>query len=117
MVDSVGNSMAALKAFGTKMQTTSKNIANVNSEEFKKSRTILKEASTGGVTAHVEKVDSPGPEIASVEGGSKVKTELSNVDLTEEMTEMIVAKNGYSANLKALETEDEMLGAALDIVG
>jgi flagellar hook protein FlgE len=52
-----------------------------------------------------------------VEDGQKTERELSNVDLTEEMTEMIVTQHGYTANLKSIETEDEMLGAALDIVG
>ncbi len=117
MMGSVGKSLTALKAFGAKMEVTSKNIANGNSDEFKKSRVTLKENANGGVNVLVERVDSPGPETVSREDGQEVKRELSNVDLTEEMTEMVVAKNGYGANLKALETQDEMLGAALDIVG
>ena len=52
-----------------------------------------------------------------MDGDEATKRELSNVDLTEEMSEMITTKHGYTANLKAVETQDEMLGAALDIVG
>ena len=117
MIGSIGSSVAALKAFGTKMDVTAKNIANVNSDEYKKSKVILEENSKGGVDSHVKTVDTPGPSIVSVENGQETKRELSNVDLTEEMTEMIVTQNGYNANLKTIETEDEMLGDALDIVG
>jgi len=117
MVGSIGNSVAALKALGTKMDVTAKNIANANSDEYKKSRAILKEDSNGGVGAHVETIDTPGPSIVSIENGQKSERELSNVDLTEEMTEMIATQHSYTANLKSIETEDEMLGAALDIVG
>ena len=41
MVGSIGNNVAALKAFGTKMEVTAKNIANINSDEYKKSRAEL----------------------------------------------------------------------------
>ncbi len=117
MVGSIGNNVAALKALGAKMEGTSKNIANANSDGYKKSRVLLKEDSNGGVSSRVETVDTPGASIVSVEDGQKKERELSNVDLTEEMTEMIVTKHAYTANLKSIETEDEMLGAALDIVG
>jgi len=117
MVGSIGNSVAALKALGTKMDVTAKNIANANSDGYKKSRAVLKEGPNGGVGSHVETIETPGTSIVSVEDGQKTKKELSNVDLTEEMTEMIVTQHGYTANLQSIETEDEMLGAALDIVG
>ena len=117
MVDSIGNSVAALKAFGTKMEVTAKNVANANSDGFKKSRAALTEDAAGGVSTDVQRIETPGPSIVSVENGHETKRELSNVDLTEEMTEMIVTQHGYNANLKTIETEDEMLGAALDIVG
>ena len=34
----------------------------------------------------------------------------------EEIPEMINTKNGYAANLKAMQTQDKMLGTLLDIV-
>lgn len=117
MVGSIGNNLTALKAFGNKMDITSKNIANVNSEEYKKSRAVLNEDGHGGVRVDVERIETPGPSITTMDGDEVTKRELSNVDLTEEMTEMITTKHAYTANLKAVETQDEMLGAALDIVG
>lgn len=41
--------------------------------------------------------------------------ESSNVDLTSEIVNLIVAKHGYKANLKTIQTADELLGATLDI--
>ena len=42
---------------------------------------------------------------------------MSNVDLTEEIPQTITAQRGYEANLKLIETQDEMLGSVLDILG
>jgi len=41
--------------------------------------------------------------------------ESSNVDITEELIDMIVAKHGYSANIKAIKASDEMLGTTLNL--
>ena len=117
MVSSIGNNVAALKALGTKMGVTAKNIANVNSEEYKKSRAALKEDSNGGVRTDVERIDTPGPSIVSVDGDPTTRKELSNVDLTEEMSEMIITKHIYTANLKAVEAQNEILGDTIDILG
>lgn len=41
--------------------------------------------------------------------------ESSNVDLTQEIVNMIIAKHGYSANAKAIKASDETLGTLLNI--
>jgi flagellar hook protein FlgE len=117
MIGSIGNNLSALKAFGTKMDNTAKNIANINTDDYKKTRAELKENSNGGVKVDIKHIDTPGPTITTMDGNELRKRELSNVDLTEEMSEMITTKHGYTANLKAVETQNEMLGDALDIVG
>jgi flagellar hook protein FlgE len=43
--------------------------------------------------------------------------EASNVDLAEEFTDSIATQSGYKANLKTIQTHDEMLGTLLDIIG
>ena len=43
-----------------------------------------------------------------------VETELSNVDLADEMSGMIPTEIGYKANLKTIQTRDEMIGTLLD---
>ena len=54
MIFSVGSSLSALNAFGTKMGVISNNIANVESEEFKKSRTLMELETLAEVSMNVE---------------------------------------------------------------
>ncbi len=117
MVGSVYPALSALSAFQNKMDVTANNVANVNTDGFKKSRTNMQEASTGGVTASIQQIDTPGivREIIGSEGIEEV--ESSNVDLAEELPEMISTKTAYSANIKTVQTQDEMLGSLLDIIG
>jgi len=41
--------------------------------------------------------------------------ELSNVDIAEQMVGLIQARNGFAAQVKTIQTADEMLGATLNI--
>ncbi|VAX16984.1 Flagellar basal-body rod protein FlgG, partial [hydrothermal vent metagenome] len=43
--------------------------------------------------------------------------EQSNVDLGEEMVNLIQNEHGFKAQLKTIQTTDEMLGSILDIKG
>ncbi len=42
---------------------------------------------------------------------------LEKVDLMKDIPQMMVIKHGIRANLKVIKTEDEMLGALLDLKG
>ena len=53
MLPSVGPTLSALSGFRKKMDVTANNIANVNTDEFKKSRVNFQEAHQGGVKAIV----------------------------------------------------------------
>jgi flagellar hook protein FlgE len=97
------------------MAVTSNNIANVNTDEFKGSRAALSEDRAGGVHADIEKDDTPGPVRSVIQDGVATEKEMSNVDLTQEIPEMIPTQRAYEANLKAIKTYDEMLGALIDI--
>lgn len=55
---------------------------------------------------------NPLVSIPSAEGLGKVNSgfmEMSNVDLSEEFTEMIVAQRGFQANSRIITTSDEIL--------
>lgn len=116
MVHPVGNTLTALNAFKKKMDVTANNVANVLTDEFKKSRVTLSENQSGGVSATVDQVDTPGILKDSIREDRIVQVESSNVDLAEELTEMIPTKSAYGANLKALRTQNDMLGSLLDII-
>ena len=116
MVSSIDSGLSALRAFGDKMEVTSNNIANVNTEEFKKSRAILKEGSNSNVEVEIDRVNTPGPTIVEIDGGKMTEKELSNVDLAEEIPQTIISQRGYEANLTTVKTRDEMLGTLIDII-
>ncbi len=117
MVDSVGNSLTALRAFSTRMEVTANNIANMQSEGYRKKKALLQETSNGGVKAEVVRIENPASSIAQAEKGSEAQQDRSNEDLAEEISEMIVTKHGYSANLEAIKAQDDMVGEALNILG
>ena len=118
MISSVANNISALHALGKKMSVTSNNVANIESEGFKKSRAVLKEGIHGDVRVDIEKIDTPGNIIYEAESDGTVREkELSNVDLAEEIPTAMITQRSYEANLKMIKAEDEMLGAVLDILG
>ena len=99
------------------MDVTSNNIANVNTDEFKKSKATLKEGPSGDVQVEINRINTPGHRYQELEGDQMVEKETSNVDLTEEFPQMMVTQHAYGANLKVLQAHDQMLGATLDILG
>jgi flagellar basal body rod protein FlgG len=106
----------ALDAFGKKVDVTANNLANVNTEGFKKSRATLQEGEPSGVIVSISKVDAPGPLIPA-DNGSEEMLESSNVDIAGEVVDLTITQHAYQANLKTLETEDEMLGSLFDSLG
>ncbi|MFH1350144.1 MAG: flagellar basal body rod C-terminal domain-containing protein [Pseudomonadota bacterium] len=116
MIFSVNSTLSAVQTFGTKMGVTANNLANVETDEFKKSRATISEGPAEGVVVEIEKVDSPGPTVTGLVDGEMKERELSNVDMAEEITEMIPTQKGYEANLTVIKTKEEMLGSIIDII-
>ena len=117
MISSVNSTTSALQAFRTKMGVTADNVANVNTEEFKKSKATLKEGVQGDVRVEINRVNTPGHRYQELKGDQVVEKESSNVNLEQEIPGMIITQNAYEANLKTLQTQDDMLGSLLDIIG
>lgn len=117
MIGSVNSTLSALQAYKTRMGVTADNIANINTDEFKKSKAILKEGPDGDVQVDIKRVDTPGHPHREIVGDQLVEKESSNVNLDEEVPEMMVTQRTYEANLKVLQTRNQMLGTVLDIMG
>ena len=117
MISALNGTLSALRAFVTKLGATADNIANVNTDGFKRNRAVLHEDDNGGVRVVLSKDQSPGRRYDVVEDGEEVEKETSNVDLTQEIPDLMVTKRAYQANLKTIETQDEMLGSLLDTIG
>jgi flagellar basal-body rod protein FlgC len=117
MIPSVNSPISALQTYKSKMRVTANNIANVNTDEFKKGRATLREGTNGGVQVNVQRVNTPGIRYKAFEGDRLAEIESSNVNLEEEIPEMMVTQRTYEANLKVLQTQNKMLGSVLDIMG
>jgi len=116
VIPAVNSTLSALQAYRKSMGVTANNIANVNTEEFKKSRATMIEGVNGGVEVDVEKVNTPGHRYQELQGDQMVEKETSNVNLEEELPDLMVTQRTYEANLKVLQTRDKMLGSMLDII-
>jgi len=117
MIPAINSTVSALQAYNTQMRVTSNNVANVNTEGFKKSKASVKEGDNGNVQVDVNQVNTPGHRYQELEDDKMVEKETSNVDLTEEFPQMMVTQHAYEANMKVLQTQDKMLGTTLDILG
>jgi len=105
----------ALSSFVRKLDVTANNIANVNTEDFKKNRTVLQEAYPSGVKVSLSRVDTPGMPLPADENHPDNK-ETSNVVLEDELVDLIVTQNMYDANLTTIRTEEEMQKTVLDLI-
>lgn len=115
MISGVAAALSGLQAYGTRLANNGNNVANMNTESFKKGRVLLSEQQPQGVRARHEKVETPGPQIMEETANGAEMIELSNVDLGEEFPEMIVNQHAFSASLKTLQATDEMTRSVLDI--
>jgi flagellar basal-body rod protein FlgC len=115
MIGAIHSALSGLIAFSSQIGVTAHNVANVNTNGFKKSQTELIAQETGGVLAVIQKNESAGPTILNDTGYGPAQLELSNVDFGEEAVNQIIGQRGFEANLQALKTADEMLGSILDI--
>jgi flagellar hook protein FlgE len=113
MSQAINAALSALGALGIKLGVTANNIANVDTDGFKKSRAILEDEYPSGVTVSISRVDTPGSSIPSEVGSPQMK-ESSNVDLGEESINLETTKYAYLANLKTIKAENAVLGTILD---
>jgi flagellar hook protein FlgE len=115
MIPAMDSALSSLSAFGKKMDVTANNIANVDTEGFKKSRADLQEAGHG-VTVNISRVNTPGAPIPAEDGTGKMN-ESSNVDVAEEIVNLKTTDIAFQANLKTIQAEGKILGSLLDIFG
>ena len=116
MLSGIASSLSGLTAAQTKLATSAHNVANANTDGFKKHRVLLEEASQGGVRATIEAPDTPGSMTFKDTTRGLVPVEQSNVDLGEAMVDLLITQRFFEANLGALETQHETLGSVLDIL-
>ena len=109
MISALSSAVSAIKAFDKKMAVVSNNVANAQTDGYKKSRADLKEGNAGDVKVDISVVDSPGPIIAVEENNSTVQKEMSNVDLVKEFSDLIRAQRGFQASSRIITVADQVL--------
>lgn len=112
MISGLSASVSGLWVFVRKLENAARNIANCNTDGYKSKRATIVEAEAGLPTINATVDDAPGAIFQDADG---VLTETSNVELPKEMTDLMIAKRGYQANLKSMKARDEMLDSLLDI--
>ena len=115
MMSTIHSVLSGLGAYAKQIEVSANNVANVNTDGFKKSHTELISVETGGVLPVVRKDNSAGPTVLRDRGYGPTPVELSNVDLGEETVVQIIGQRGFEATLQVLKTADDMLGSLLDI--
>jgi len=91
------SALSAVAAYGTSLNVTANNVANMNTSGFTPSRTIINEDSNGGVRVTVNK--GHGEE----------------VDIAKEMVDTMIEKTSIQANIKSLQAEDQIIKSLIDI--
>lgn len=115
MSSAFGIALTAQKAFDIKLDVNANNIANINTDNFKKSRVNLQEAAPGGVQVTIEQVNTPGYSIGTNEQTGEER-ESSNVDLAQEFADQMVTRYAFESNVLTVKTADKMEQTLLDIL-
>jgi flagellar basal body rod protein FlgG len=105
--------LTALRAFDRKNEVIANNIANVNTDGFKKTRADMTQTTLPGVTISTQQMNTPGDTV-TING---MERETSNVNVEEELMALMVNQRGYDANLLTAKTTQEMQGTLFDILG
>jgi flagellar hook protein FlgE len=115
MIPAIHAALSGVFGFSKSIEVSAHNVANINTDGFKKSRMELIALESGGVQPIVRKDKSSGAVSLSSRGYDPTQLELSNVDLGEETVNRIIGQRGFEANLQTIRTADDMLGSLLDI--
>ena len=107
--------LTALRALDIKMDINANNIANANTDKFKKSRVNMQESMQGGVQVTLEQINTPGISLGKNERTGE-EVESSNVNLSEEFVDQIISRYAFEANVLTVKTADKMQQILLDIM-
>lgn len=115
MLSAISSAVSGLQAYSLKTQATANNVANMNTEGFKRDVVTLSNQAPQGVSASVSKDNSEGAFVAEPTSDGTEMVEQSNTDLVQEMPDLIMEKNGFSANIKTLQTTDQMMETLINL--
>jgi len=110
------SSIAGINASFTKMDVSANNVANINTDNYKRRVAEIHQDKNGHPRVNVTVDKTPGVEKPPIAGELEESSrELSNVNYADEAVRMIAAQVGVKANVKALQTKGETLASLIDI--
>jgi len=112
MISAIGSSQSGIDAGLKRQEVSAHNTANLSTDGFKKDTVLQSEGSTGGVVVHIEKSETPGPQLPQPDGSL---VEGSNVDYAEEAVNQSIAAATIGANLAALEATLQAEKSIIDL--
>ncbi len=112
----INTAVSALNAYSLQHTVNANNIANINTDGFKKERVLIEEQAPQGVSSTFEKINTEGSQRVEYSNGNEEIIEGSNVELAEEMPNEIITQRSFDANTTIIKTENEMLGTILDMI-
>lgn len=114
MIAGITSALSGIQSGGRMLNVGAHNIANAQTEGFKRTRVLPLESAAGGVTVTLDKDVRSEPHFFSNEEPFILR-EGSNVDLGEEIVSSLQATNLIEANLASFNIQDKVLGTLLDI--
>ncbi len=97
-IGSITNSASSgINAFSVGLAVTANNVANMQTNDFKPSTAVMNEDPNGGVRVTLSQSQNTG------------------VDPAQEMTEMIIEKMGVEANIKSMQTGNQVIKSLVDL--
>ena len=108
-------SIAGINAFFRKMDVAANNVANINTDNYKRRIAHISQDKNGLPETKITIDNTPGLENPRKPGEPEgPPREMSNVNYAEEAVSMIEAKIGVKANVKALQISGETFGSLVD---
>ena len=105
--------MSGLWMFVRKLENAARNIANSNTVLYKTKKSTAVEDGLGLPTLNITPDNTPGASYQDPDGKAH---ESSNVEISMETTDVLMAMRGYEANLKSVKAQEEMFDSLLDII-
>ncbi len=119
MLDGINASLSALSAFSTRLDVTANNLANMQSENFSSSDTVMEEVPSGGVRARVRRQGLSDQESQQENTGQNNQPSLypqnNNVDVIHDLASLIETKFAFTANMKALQMQNQLLQVGVQL--
>ncbi len=110
---SFNSSISGIRAATVMLSTSAHNVANINTDGYKKQHVNLSGDHGSGVIADITKSTEAGPLYKNNKGDT---IEASNVNYIEEVVTQIKARHLLSANAAAIKYTDEAQKSIIDII-